>query len=71
MKTTPEVQAAIQQALDKAGGQRQLALALGVTQQAVSAWLNGDKWMPVKRARQVEELTGVPAASMVNPEKVL
>jgi len=54
-----------------AGGQLELALALGVTQQAVSGWLNGARWMPVPKAQIIERRYGVPAAGLVNPEKVV
>ena len=48
-----------------------LAALLGVTQQAVSGWLNGARWMPVRHAQVIQEWFDVPAANLVNPEKVL
>lgn len=69
--TTPAVRAAIEAAQAAAGGQLALAQALGVSQQAVSAALNGVRWMPVPWARAIERLYGLPAAGLVNPEKVL
>jgi DNA-binding transcriptional regulator YdaS (Cro superfamily) len=69
--TTPEVRAQIALAIKAAGGQLELALALAVTQQAVSGWLNGARWMPVCHAQVVESRYGVPAAGLVNPEKVV
>lgn len=67
----PLVAQAIQEAIDLAGGQRELAEALGVSKQAVNQWVAGHRWVPVARARHIESLYGVPAASLVNPEKVL
>lgn len=69
--TTPEVRAQIALAIKAAGGQLELALALAVTQQAVSGWLNGARWMPVPKAQIIERRYGVPAAGLVNPEKVV
>lgn len=70
-RTNPEVREQIALSIKAAGGQRELALALGVTQQAVSCWLNGARWMPVRRAVAIEALFGVPAAGLVNPRKAL
>lgn len=71
MKPSPEAVAAINKAVATIGGQKAAAELLGVSQQAVSRWLTGIDWTPVRRARQLEAQTGVPAASMVNPDKVL
>ena len=70
-RTNPEVREQIVLAIKAAGSQQALALALGVTQQAVSGWLNGARWMPVPKAQIVERRYGVPAARLVNPKKVL
>jgi DNA-binding transcriptional regulator YdaS (Cro superfamily) len=70
-RTTPEVREQIKLAIRAAGGQVKLAALLGVTQQAVSGWLNGARWMPVRHAQAIHERLGVPAANLVNPEKVL
>jgi DNA-binding transcriptional regulator YdaS (Cro superfamily) len=70
-RTNPEVREQIALAIKAAGSQQELALALGVTQQAVSGWLNGARWMPVPKAQIVERRYGVPAASLVNPKKVV
>ncbi len=43
--------------------QLRLALSLGITQAAVSQWLeNGE--IPLKRVRAVERATGIPAAKL-------
>ena len=70
-RSTPSVREHIAQAITLAGGQVKLAALLGVTQQAVSGWLNGARWMPVPKAQIIERRYGVPAAGMVNPEKVV
>ena len=70
-RTNPEVREHIALAIKAAGSQQNLASILGVTQQAVSGWLNGARWMPVCHAQVVESRYGVPAASLVNPKKVL
>jgi predicted transcriptional regulator len=69
--STPSVREHIARAITLAGGQVKLAALLGVTQQAVSGWLNGARWMPVRHAQVIHERLGVPAANLVNPEKVL
>lgn len=69
--TTPSVRQQIALAIAVAGGQLELALALGVTQQAISGWLNGHRWMPVRHAQTIERRYGVPATGLVNPDKVL
>lgn len=58
---------AVQEAIDAAGGQAQLADALGVSQQAVSQWLNKKRWVPPRRAQEIEALYGVKARRLVNP----
>ena len=70
-RTNPSVRQHIALAIKAAGSQQNLARVLGVTQQAVSGWLNGARWMPVCHAQVVESRYGVPAASLVNPKKVL
>jgi len=70
-RSTPSVREHIACAIALAGGQVKLAALLGVTQQAVSGWLTGARWMPVRQAQAIQERLGVPAANLVNPEKVL
>ena len=70
-RTTPEVREQIALAVRAAGTQQLLAGILGVTQQAVSGWLNGVRWMPVRHAVAIEALFHIPAAGLVNPKKVL
>jgi transcriptional regulator with XRE-family HTH domain len=41
--------------------QSELAAELGVTQQAVSCWLNGQRKPSPERIARIEELLGVPA----------
>ena len=70
-RTTPEVREQIALAITTAGTQQALADILGVTQQAVSGWLHGVRWMPARQAVAIEALLDIPAASMINPKKVL
>lgn len=56
----------IEQAIRAAGSQVLLAKALGVTQQAISAWLRRG-WVPLRRAQEIEALYGVPRASLISP----
>ena len=70
-RTNPEVREQIALAIKVAGSQQALASILGVTQQAVSGWLKGARWMPARHAVAIEALFGVPAAGLINPRKVL
>lgn len=70
-RTNPEVREQIALSIEAAGSQQELANILGVTQQAVSGWLNGARWMPARHAVAIEALFGVPAAGLINPRKVL
>lgn len=64
----------IQQAVDAAGGQRLLAEKLKSTvegydspsQQAISLWVKRG-FVPNSRVAEVSRLTGVPAASLMDP----
>lgn len=57
----------IEQAIDKAGGQADLAKALGVTQQVVSEWKTRG-YAPTKHVIAIERLTGVARRSLCDPE---
>jgi DNA-binding transcriptional regulator YdaS (Cro superfamily) len=61
---------AIQQAITAAGGQVALAEALGVSQQAVSQWAKGKRFVPPRRAQEIEALYGIPRQSLMNPRLV-
>ena len=67
--TTPEVRAQIALAIKAAGGQLELALALGVTQQAVSGWLNGARWMQMFTAVSSFLATAQAAAAAETAEQ--
>ncbi len=56
----------IERAIVAAGGQRKLADALGVTQQAVSGWLISG-YVPLDRAREIETQFGVNRMALINP----
>jgi transcriptional regulator with XRE-family HTH domain len=43
--------------------QASIAAALGVSQQAVSGWINGHGLPSRERANQMEEMFGIPASS--------
>jgi DNA-binding transcriptional regulator YdaS (Cro superfamily) len=43
----------------RAHTQVKAAARFGVTQKAISKWVNGE--LPLKRVRQVEQITGIPA----------
>lgn len=50
---------ALMKALEKAGGQEQLAKICGVTQPAISKWVNSLKEVPIQYVLQVEAATGI------------
>ncbi len=58
----------IEQAVQKAGGQADLAAVLrpAVTQQAVSKWV-ARGWLPADRAVEVEKLYGIALRDLVSP----
>lgn len=63
---TPLTETGIAQAIVAAGGQIALAEALGVSQQAVSSWSTAG-YVPLARAREIEQLFGTPRAQLINP----
>lgn len=56
----------IAQAVELAGSQRKLAKILGVTQQAVSLWVE-QGWVPMRRIEKIEEKFSIPRSRLVNP----
>lgn len=56
----------IAEAVAVAGNQTKLAEKLGVKQQAVSQWLRRG-WVPLRRAQEIEAVTGVPRVRLINP----
>lgn len=56
----------IDAAVHALGTQAALADALGVSQQAVAKWRKRG-FVPVERAVEVEQATGVPRARLLNP----
>jgi transcriptional regulator with XRE-family HTH domain len=61
-----EASGGIAAAVKQAGSQEQLAERLGVSQQAVSAWLRRG-WVPVRRALEIEAEFGIPRHSLLKP----
>jgi DNA-binding transcriptional regulator YdaS (Cro superfamily) len=57
----------VQDAILAAGGQKQLALHLGVTQQLVSQWLKRG-YVSINRVTEIESHFGIPRARLVNPK---
>ena len=58
---------AMEQAVRSAGSQTALGKALGVSQAAIWMWMKRG-WMPVRRARQIEEIFNIPAVDLINPD---
>ena len=56
----PNADKALREALNRIGGQRAMARALGIAHQAVSKW----RKVPVLRALEVERLTGVSRSDL-------
>lgn len=56
----------VMSAAQAAGSQAALARALDVTEQAICKWVK-QGWVPLRRAQQIEELTGVPRGELINP----
>lgn len=53
-------------AVGKAGTQAKLAQGLGVSQQAVSQWID-QGWVPLRRAEQIENQYQIPRGQLANP----
>lgn len=66
-ETLAPVLSGISAAVKAVGTQEQLAAQLGVTQQAVSVWVT-QGWVPKDRAVEIECLTGVARARLVDPK---
>lgn len=56
----------VAKAIRAAGTQQKLAAQLGVSQQAVSAWLERG-WVPLRRAQEIEASLGIPRSTLINP----
>lgn len=53
-------ESAVESVIKKAGGQVKLAAAAGVTQQAVSHWLNRLRRIPGDYVPRISDATGIP-----------
>jgi DNA-binding transcriptional regulator YdaS (Cro superfamily) len=60
-------QSGLARAVKFAGSVSAFSKAVGVTHQSVYQWLQRG-WLTPKRAEQVSELYGVPAAELLDPE---
>jgi transposase-like protein len=69
MSTKEERLAALNTAIERAGGAIRLAEALGITHQAIYAWRKRG-WVPADKAIAVENLVGVPRISIMDPALV-
>ncbi len=59
----------IREAVAEAGSQKNLADALGISQQNVSAWVK-QGFVPAHWVLQVEQATGVPRERLIDPRLV-
>lgn len=59
-----ESRKAIDRAIEAVGTQRNLARMLGITDQAVSAWVAAG-FVPLSRLKDVSRLTGVPVGDLL------
>lgn len=61
-----EQKTGIEQAVEAAGGQVKMAEDMGVTQQAISIWVQRG-FAPMKRIVEIETRYGVPRLQLINP----
>jgi hypothetical protein len=66
-RTVEVPQSPVLDAVDAAGGRSALAEAMGVTRQAVEEWRR-QGWVPLARAKQIEDLYGIPRAGLLSPK---
>lgn len=59
----------VQRAIAAVGGQVKVGEKLGVTQQAVSSWVRRG-FVPLMRADELAQISGVPARELMNPRVV-
>lgn len=64
-----EVRTGIAHAVVLSGSQKALADSLGVSQQAVSEWVERG-WAPFDRAPEIEALYGIPRVHLIDPKIV-
>jgi len=64
---TPRAASAVDKAVEKAGSWNKLAVALGVTRQAVGQWLR-QGYVPLARAKEIEMQFGIPRNDLVSPK---
>lgn len=61
-----DVVTGIAAAVKKVGTQAKLATKLGVSQQAISQWVD-QGWAPLRRASQIGELLNIPCSELADP----
>lgn len=59
----------IAMAVKQAGTQGKLAQKLGVSQQAVSQWID-QGWVPLRRAEQIEKCFAITRVQLVDPRLI-
>jgi hypothetical protein len=59
--------ASLDDAVKKIGGARKVAAKMKVSHQAVYVWIKRG-WAPMKRAIQLERMTGIPRAKLIDPQ---
>jgi DNA-binding transcriptional regulator YdaS (Cro superfamily) len=67
--TKEQRNAAVDTAVQRAGGIVRFAKALGITHQAVYDWKRRG-WVPLERAVAIESIFGIPRAELMNPDVV-